>query len=43
MIRRDGRILLAEDFNCKKVNWREMEVMDNAGQWSEEGRRTIVA
>ncbi|MPC51248.1 hypothetical protein E2C01_045092 [Portunus trituberculatus] len=35
MIRRDRRILLVGDFECKKVNWREMEVMDNAGQWSE--------
>ncbi|MPC58434.1 hypothetical protein E2C01_052439 [Portunus trituberculatus] len=35
MIRRNRRILLVGDFNCKKVNQREMEVMDNAGQWSE--------
>ncbi|MPC50266.1 hypothetical protein E2C01_044089 [Portunus trituberculatus] len=36
MIRRNGKILLVGDFNCKKVNWREVEVMDEARQWSEE-------
>ena len=30
------KILLLGDFNCKKVRWEEMEISENAGQWSEE-------
>ena len=36
MIRKDGKVLLVGDFNCKNVRWEEMEVIANAGEWSEE-------
>ena len=32
MIRREGRILLVGDFNCNKVNWREMEMRDSGAK-----------
>ncbi|MPC24992.1 hypothetical protein E2C01_018088 [Portunus trituberculatus] len=28
MIRRDGKLLLIGDFNCKRVNWRGMEAQE---------------
>ena len=32
----DKKILLLGDFNCKNINWEEMEVYENAGQWGED-------
>ncbi|MPC65731.1 hypothetical protein E2C01_059867 [Portunus trituberculatus] len=29
-------MLRRDDFNCKNIKWREMKVMENAGQWSKE-------
>ena len=31
MIRKDKKVLLVGDFNCKGVNWKEMEESGNAG------------
>ena len=36
MLRGEERILLVGDFNCRNVNWKDMEVVGNAGSWSEE-------
>ena len=36
MLRKDNKILLLGDFNCKNINWKEMEVCENAGQWGED-------
>ena len=36
MIRKDNKILLMGDFNCKNVRWEEMEIDGNAEPWSEE-------
>ncbi len=36
MLRRDKKILLLGDFNCKNINWEVMEVCENGGQWGEE-------
>ena len=36
MIRKDNKILLMGDFNCKNVRWEEMEIDRNAEPWSEE-------
>ena len=35
VMRKDRKVLLAGDFNCKGVNWKEMEGSGNAGSWSE--------
>ena len=35
MIRRNKKVLLVGDFNCKGVNWEEMEVKGGEGVWSE--------
>uniref|UniRef100_A0A0P4W1E0 Endonuclease/exonuclease/phosphatase domain-containing protein n=1 Tax=Scylla olivacea TaxID=85551 RepID=A0A0P4W1E0_SCYOL len=42
MIRKDSKILLVGDFNCKNVSWEEMEVNGNAGLWSEEMLQLIM-
>ena len=36
MLRKDNKILLMGDFNCKNVRWEEMEIDGNAEPWSEE-------
>ena len=36
IIRKDKKAMLVGDFNCKGVNWEEMEVNNNADVWSEE-------
>ena len=36
MIRKDNKILLMGDFNCKNVRWEEMEIDGNAEPWSKE-------
>ena len=36
MMRKDRKILLVGDFNCKGVNCKEMAGSGNAGLWSEE-------
>ena len=33
MLRKDKKILLLGDFNCKNINWEVMEVGENGGQW----------
>ena len=35
MIRKDKKVLLVGDYNCKGVNWKEMEESGNEGSWSE--------
>ena len=35
VIRKDKKAMLVGDFNCKGVNWEEMEVNSNADMWSE--------
>ena len=35
MLERDKKVLIVGDFNCKSVNWAEMEVTGNEGLWSE--------
>ena len=35
-IRKDNKILLMGDFNCKNVRWEEMEIDGNTEPWSEE-------
>ena len=34
MIKKGKKVLLVEDFNCKGINWKEME--GRGGSWSEE-------
>ena len=36
MLSKDKKILLLGDFNCKNINWEEMEICENAGQWGED-------
>ena len=36
MMRKDRKVLLMGDFNCKGVNWKEMEGSGTKGSWSEE-------
>ena len=36
MIRMGKIVLLVGDFNCKGVNWKEMDGNGNAGLWSED-------
>ena len=36
MIRKDKKVLLVGDFNCKGVNWKEIEESGNEGLWSED-------
>ena len=36
MLRKDKKILLLGDFNCKNINWEVMEVCGNGGRWGEE-------
>lgn len=35
MLQDERRILLVGDFNCKGVDWSEMDVVENSGAWSE--------
>ena len=35
MLERDKKVLIVGDFNCKSMNWAEMEVTGNEGLWSE--------
>ena len=35
MIRQSRKVLLVGDFNCKDINWEEMEVKGNANPWSD--------
>ena len=36
MLRRDNKVLLVGDFNCKGIDWKEKEGNNNIGQWGEE-------
>lgn len=36
MIKTENKVLLVGDFNCKEVNWDEMELDEGAGAWCEE-------
>ena len=36
MIRKDSTVLLLGDFNSKEVNWEEMEVNGDTGEWGED-------
>ena len=36
ILRKDKKILLLGDFNCKNIDWKEMEICENAGQWGED-------
>ena len=42
MIRKDRKVLLVGDFNCKGVNWKGMEESGNAGSWSEEMLQLVI-
>ena len=42
MMRKDRKVLLVGDFNCKGVNWKEMEGSGNAGSWSEEMLQLVI-
>ena len=42
MMRKDRKALLVGDFNCKGVNWKEMEESGNAGSWSEEMLQLVM-
>ena len=42
MMRKDRKVLLVGDFNCKGVNWKEMEGSGNTGSWSEEMLQLVM-
>ena len=42
MMRKDRKVLLVGDFNCKGVNRKEMEESGNAGSWSEEMLQLVM-
>ena len=42
MIESDNTVLLVGDFNCKEVNWEELELEDGAGAWCEELLQTMM-
>ena len=42
MVRMDRKVLLVGDFNCKGVNWKEMEGSGNAGLWSKKMLQLVM-
>ena len=42
MMRKDIKVLLVGDFNCKGVNWKEMERSGTEGTWSEEMLKLVM-
>ena len=42
MMRKDKKILLMGDFNCRGVNWKEMEGSGTEGSWSEEMLKLVM-
>ena len=42
MIKTDNKVLLLGDFNCKEVNWEEIELDEGAGAWGEELLQTMM-
>ena len=42
MIGKNNKVLLVGDFNCKEIDWEEMEIHVNAGSWCEELLQTMM-
>ena len=42
MMRKDRKVLLMGDFNCRGVNWKEMEGSGTEGSWSEEMLKLVM-
>ena len=42
MMRKDRKVLLVGHFNCKGVNWKEVEGSGNAGLWSKEMLQLVM-
>ena len=43
MIRKNKKVLLMGDFNCREVNWEEMDVRENGSSWGEDLLQLVMA